>query len=722
MVKVQFKLQRLVLLLLVRDCVNAVYYVPGINPRYFSEGDEVPLMVNTLTSIKTHLPMDYYNLPFCRPDSVQIANENIGQVLSGDLIQNSPYKLLMKQEMFCEQVCISHFGQGIDDGTTLVDAIRDQYQHNWMVDNLPAASKTEDENTITTRYWGGFPVGYVDYDTKKVFINNHVNIEIMYHRVETVQDEAYRVVRFTVEPFSIKHDLDQVDINRTSVPVDIKNPIASCDLSHKTKMHTDWDMVTAKGQEPQETLGLVLFTYDVTWVENRELHWAHRWDVYFTMDNAIPYRVHWFSLLNSLVAAVLVSALVIVIWKRMVRDISNYRQAIRDGQSVGDVPIDYYCVDGLICLFSCGVLALFWFCWEWLVGARINTQTTTTTQQQVRGWKAVQADVFRPPSMAPMLLSTACGTGAQLLCTAFLTIFISLVGFVNPARRGWLLITVLFLFVLMGVVCGYVTSRLYKAFGGQRRRLASSVAALGFPGLGTIVFAAIYWASDVDKSTYAVGSKVWYTLGALWWGFMTPLVFLGSYLGYRQSPIQFPVEPSATPRPIPGNPCVRNFAVVPISVSLCGILPFGSVFVELYFILASTWFGQYYYAFGFLLLVFGITIITCAVITILFTYLQLRLEDYHWWWRSFLNGGSMALYVFLYSIIYGTENELDVDVLFIGYMAMVSLSLYCMMGFVGVCASLLFTKMVFAAGEHQETDQPLVRASKEVELALPAVV
>jgi transmembrane 9 superfamily protein 2/4 len=182
-------------------------------------------MVNTLTSIKTQLPMDYYNLPFCRPDSIQMANENIGQVLSGDLIQNSPYKLLMKQEMFCEQVCISDFGQGIDDGTTLVDAVRDQYQHNWIVDNLPAASRTEDEYTITTRYWGGFPVGYVDCDTKKVFINNHVNIEIMYHRVETVQDEAYRVVRFTVEPFSIKHDLDQVDINRTSVPVDIKNPL-----------------------------------------------------------------------------------------------------------------------------------------------------------------------------------------------------------------------------------------------------------------------------------------------------------------------------------------------------------------------------------------------------------------------------------------------------------------------------------------------------------------
>lgn len=35
-----------------------------------------------------------------------------------------------------------------------------------------------------------------------------------------------------------------------------------------------------------------------------------------------------------------------------------------------------------------------------------------------------------------------------------------------------------------------------------------------------------------------------------------------------------------------------------------GILPFGSVFVELFFILSSMWLDQYYYVFGFLLLVF----------------------------------------------------------------------------------------------------------------------
>lgn len=83
----------------------------------------------------------------------------------------------------------------------------------------------------------------------------------------------------------------------------------------------------------------------------------------------------------------------------------------------------------------------------------------------------------------------------------------------------------------------------------------------------------------------------------------------------------------------------------------------------------------------------------------------------------------MALYVFIYSFIYQMNSPVNNSVVYVGYMALVSLGLYCMMGFVGVCASLWFTKLVFAAGEDQESDQPLVGgASKEVELAVPTVV
>ena len=48
-----------------------------------------------------------------------------------------------------------------------------------------------------------------------------------------------------------------------------------------------------------------------------------------------------------------------------------------------------------------------------------------------------------------------------------------------------------------------------------------------------------------------------------------------------------------------------------------GILPFGAVFIELFFIMSSVWLQRFYYVFGFLVLVLSILFITCAQIAIL---------------------------------------------------------------------------------------------------------
>ena len=198
--------------------------------------------------------------------------ENLGEFLAGDRIESSPYRLNMKTEMFCEQLCIANLGRGETRGTKpnkVVKTIRRNYHNNWIVDNLSAASKAEDEETITTKFWQGFPVGFVDDETKKAYIHNHVNIEIMYHAVAGETDK-YRVVRFTVEPFSTKHDFEPSEDEATDGgPAKIINPISSCDSSQKTKHHTDWDMVMEDGREAQEASGKVLFTYDVTWIENK---------------------------------------------------------------------------------------------------------------------------------------------------------------------------------------------------------------------------------------------------------------------------------------------------------------------------------------------------------------------------------------------------------------------------------------------------------------------
>ena len=61
-----------------------------------------------------------------------------------------------------------------------------------------------------------------------------------------------------------------------------------------------------------------------------------------------------------------------------------------------------------------------------------------------------------------------------------------------------------------------------------------------------------------------------------------------------------------------------------------GVLPFGAIFVELFFVLSPIWTDKYYYVYGFLLISFFILINTCAEVTIVLTYFQLCAEDYKW--------------------------------------------------------------------------------------------
>ena len=128
----------------------------------------------------------------------------------------------------------------------------------------------------------------------------------------------------------------------------------------------------------------MLFTYDVIWRENKELHWV----------DAIPASVRWFDITKSLVAVILLAA--ILVWN-LGRDFLRYNNILASGDG------DFTGGDGDFTGYN-----------------RLANGAETAEGLEEFGWKLVHADVFGPPSFSPLLLSVACGTGAQLLYMAVL--------------------------------------------------------------------------------------------------------------------------------------------------------------------------------------------------------------------------------------------------------------------------------------------------------------
>ena len=85
------------------------FYLPGVAPRDYAEGETVDVKVNKIDSVKTQLPYDYYSLGFCRPEPLVESSENIGEILSGDMIQNSKYEVMFLVLVFGRRADVDYF-------------------------------------------------------------------------------------------------------------------------------------------------------------------------------------------------------------------------------------------------------------------------------------------------------------------------------------------------------------------------------------------------------------------------------------------------------------------------------------------------------------------------------------------------------------------------------------------------------------------------------------
>ncbi|EPB68012.1 endomembrane protein 70 [Ancylostoma ceylanicum] len=312
------------------------------------------------------------------------------------------------------------------------------------------------------------------------------------------------------------------------------------------------------------------------------------------------------------------------------------------------------------------------------------------------GWKQVHGDVFRAPSM-PLLFASCIGAGYHVFTVAVITIVLAIVGEFYT-ERGSLLSAAIFVYAASSPVNGYAGGSMYARFGGRHWIRQLALGAFLLPSLVCGVAFLINFIAIYYHASRAIPFTVMLAVTAICLFVILPLTLVGTVLGRNMSGQgDYPCRVNAVPRPIPD----KKWFVQPwLIVLMGGVLPFGSIFIEMYFIFTSFWAYKIYYVYGFMLLVTIILAIVTVCVTIVCCYFLLNAEDYRWRWTSFMAGASTALYVYLYSVYYFFFKTkmygLFQTVFYFGYMGIFSAALGLMTGTIGYVGTAKFVRKIYS--------------------------
>ena len=218
------------------------------------------------------------------------------------------------------------------------------------------------------------------------------------------------------------------------------------------------------------------------------------------------------------------------------------------------------------------------------------------------GWKQVHGDVFRPPAFL-ILFSALIGTGWQLFVLVGGVILFAVLGPIHGdvnEERGEVITSIIVCYTLSSVVSGYASGSYYKQFftnpraeAGSRWQLAMGVTIVLLPIIVVGTFAALDAVAMYYGTINAIPFMVILKVFGLWCFVSIPLAVVGTIFGrHAGGKNTFPCRINSIPRPIPDAPWYGNPSFL---IPLAGVLPFGSIFIELYFVFTSYWNYKFYY-------------------------------------------------------------------------------------------------------------------------------
>ena len=233
-------------------------------------------------------------------------NENLGDILSGDIINITNYTLTIDKNEMCKILCIKKIDH-LALKKQLDWCIERDYRFNYYLDNLPSGLNNsyltgEKSNSISYK---GVPLGDITWGEGGVKVNqiyNHLtfNIYLNYNKNEI------SVIEFNIVPFSINHNYDE---NSSSVNL-------LCAFNESSVLQNF--NVDKQYSEMNE---YIIYTYDIIY-HKTDIQWTSRWD---HIQNTDDTKFQIISLVNSsLIIFVLTAIIAHLFCKAIRRDIDTF--------------------------------------------------------------------------------------------------------------------------------------------------------------------------------------------------------------------------------------------------------------------------------------------------------------------------------------------------------------------------------------------------------------
>lgn len=226
----------------------------------YEEGDHVEIFVNKVGPYwNPQETYHFYTLPICRPDKIEHRSLTLGEVLDGDRMAKSMYRVQFKKNSENVNLCSAELSQ--KDIDMLASAIEDFYYFEYIADDIPMrgfVGKFEETNLIP--------------HVHHMYIYTHYNFYFEYNQNKIIFANV-----------STK-DRAPTEVNSLKGPIDLS------------------------------------FTYSVTWHETKT-EFNQRGKLLSNTD-FFPksIEIHWLSIINSIVLVGLLIGFVVIILSRILRN------------------------------------------------------------------------------------------------------------------------------------------------------------------------------------------------------------------------------------------------------------------------------------------------------------------------------------------------------------------------------------------------------------------